>query len=435
MGASPPRRAPRAGACEEHLGQSGPCYKVPSKSAWSTTERRIEQQGLPGALRQADCVTKRIPRDAFVRTSAVALGTLAASAWEPGFAAPASVKPAGWDALVAAANAEGALTIYGSTTEEIYAALVTRFQRAFPRIKVDGAFSFPAAQVSRIFAERSGGRYIPDVYVNGSTSALRALKPAGALVPLEPLIVLPEILEKSAWFQNELWWTDAQRPYTNTAFSGVMIPPAYYNTTMAKASDFTSYWDLTNPKWRGKVVSNDIRINGPGGVPARFIYKHAGLGPRWFDSFFNGLDVPLATDQRQLVDWLAQGRYAISAFIAEDTAQAAIVQGLPIAEISIRGLKEGGAVAPGPGALSVMNPTPHPNAAKLYVNWLLSREGQIAWQEETKTASLRIDIPKNIPGLYDQPMPKKGVVYPNGGAEDYSVITGAVFGKIIKGRT
>lgn len=378
--------------------------------------------------------TKPLTRSAFVRASAAATGALTVSAWGHASAAPSSTKPAGWDQLVAAANAEGSLVLYGPSSSEDYAALVTRFQTAYPRIKVDGSFGYSAQLLSRILAERSAGRYLADVYVQGSTGALRTLKPAGALAPLEPLLILPEILDKSAWFQNELWWTDAQKPYTNTAFVGVMIPPAYYNTNLAKASDFTSYWDLTNEKWRGKIISNDVRIAGPGGVPARFIYKHPRLGYRWFDSFFNGLGVQLATDQRQLVDWLAQGRYAISAFIDEDEAQTAIVQGLPIAPISIEHLKEGGAVAPGPGAFSVMNRAPHPNAAKLYANWLLSRDGQIAWQEETRTASLRTDIPKNVPGLYLQPIAKKGVTYANGGSESYSILTGTVFGQLIKGR-
>jgi iron(III) transport system substrate-binding protein len=245
--------------------------------------------------------------------------------------------------------------------------------------------------------------------------------------------VLPEILDPSLWFQNELWWTDANKPYTNTVFEGVMIPPAYYNTNMAKASDFNSYWDLTDNKWRGKIVSNDIRISGPGGVPARFIYKKVGLGRPWFYSFFNGLNIPLATDQRQLVDWLAQGRYAIAGFCDTDVTQLAINQGLPIAPVSIEHLKEGGAVAPGAGTVSVFNHAPHPNAAKLYVNWLLSREGQTAWQEETKTSSLRTDVPKN--GLYLAPSARRGVTYANGGSESYSVLTATVFASLIKGRS
>jgi len=274
--------------------------------------------------------TMPLTRSAFLRTTA-ATGALAIGSGQPVGAASATAKPAGWDKLVAAANAEGAVSIYGPPSTENYTALVTRFEHSYPGIKVALTPGYDVG--TRIMAERAAGRYIPDIYVLGSSTPLRTLKPAGALVPLEPLIVLPEILNKSAWFQNELWWTDAQKPYTNIVFSGVMIPPAYYNTTLAKASDFKSYWDLTNKKWRGKVVSNDIRVPGPGGVPARFIYKHAGLGPRWFESFFDGLDVPLASDQRQLVDWLAQGRYAISAFIDEDVAQTAIDQGLPIAPV------------------------------------------------------------------------------------------------------
>jgi ABC-type Fe3+ transport system substrate-binding protein len=366
-------------------------------------------------------------RRAFV-TAGLGAAALAATA-QPLPAAAADRKPAGWDKLVDAARQEGQLVIYGAPSNENYTALVTRFQQAYPGIKVDGVFGYGSDLQTRIFAERAAGRYLPDVFVNGSTVPLRGLKPSGALAPLEPLIVLPEILDAGAWFQDELWWTDATVPPANWMFSGVMIPLAYVNTTLAKPADFNSYWDFVAPKWRGKIVSNDIRIPGPGGVPARFVYKHAGLGRPWFERFFGTLDVVLGHDQRQLVDWLSQGRYPIAAFIDEDVAQLAIEQGLPIAPVPIDRMKEGGAVAPGPGTVSVLNHTPHPNAAKLYLNWLLSREGQIAWQEETHTASLRVDIPKH--GLYLEPQRKRGMTYANGGSEEYSLVTGTVFTSMI----
>lgn len=311
----------------------------------------------------------------------------------------------------------------------MYAALVTRFQQAFPGIRTGGTFAIGPQQQSRVQAERSGGRYIPDIWINGSTVALRGLKTVGALAPLEPLIVLPEIRDRHAWLQNKLWWNDAKAPLMNISFEGFMYPPAYVNTTLVKPSDFKSYWDLADPKWKGKVCATDIRSPGPGGVPARFIYKHPALGQPWFERFFGTLDVALGREQRQLVDWVSEGRYPIAVFVDTDEAHGAILQGLPIAPIQVTQLKEGGPVAPGGGTLSVMNPAPHPNAAKLYVNWLLSREGQIAWQEETATPSLRMDIPKK--DVYLAPELKPGLVYTNGGSEEYSLLTGAIFNDMI----
>ncbi|MGH7816158.1 MAG: hypothetical protein ACREOR_02110, partial [Candidatus Binatia bacterium] len=59
--------------------------------------------------------------------------------------------------------------------------------------------------------------------------------------------------------------------------------------------------------------------------------------------------------------------------------------------------------------LAVVNKAPHPNATKLFVNWVLSREGQIAWQKFTAVNSLRVDIPKS--DLPPDDVPQKGVNY------------------------
>jgi ABC-type Fe3+ transport system substrate-binding protein len=65
--------------------------------------------------------------------------------------------------------------------------------------------------------------------------------------------------------------------------------------------------------------------------------------------------------------------------------------------------------------LSLLQNAPHPNAAKVFVNWLLSREGQIQVQKgrkgraRTPSNSLRIDIPKN--DLPEESFRKSGVDY------------------------
>jgi ABC-type Fe3+ transport system substrate-binding protein len=62
--------------------------------------------------------------------------------------------------------------------------------------------------------------------------------------------------------------------------------------------------------------------------------------------------------------------------------------------------KEGGGLVQQFGTLSFVDRAPHPNAAKVFINWLLSRRGQIALQRsqanaESPADSLRIDIPKD----------------------------------------
>jgi iron(III) transport system substrate-binding protein len=360
-----------------------------------------------------------LQRREFLAGAAAAGAALAGA--EPAAAAISYQKPADWDKLVAAAKQEGTVVLYGPSGDTFYAALVTRFQKAFPEIKVESTMGVGAQLVTRLQAERSAGRYLADVYVNGSTVALLGLKPAGGMKTLEPLLVLPEVLNRSAWQQNMLWWNDGHAPNTNLSFAAILYPVAYFNTNLAKASSFRSYWDLADPKWKGKVCSNDIRVIGAGGVPASYIFKQPSLGAPWFKRFFGELDVVMGRDQRQLIDGLSQGRYAIAGFVSAEEAATAMDLGLPIAPVPIDQLKEGCAVGPGAGAISVLDRPPHPNAAKLYTNWLLSREGQTAWQEETKYASLRMDVPKTNLVL----APRPGKAYVNAGAEQYgSLLSG-----------
>jgi ABC-type Fe3+ transport system substrate-binding protein len=358
-----------------------------------------------------------------VLAAAGAGAALAASAGVSASAALSYRKPAGWDDLVRAAHQDGALMIYTPEGDEYEAALVTRFQRAYPGIKVSSATNSGGGQ-ARLFAERAAGRYIPDIWVTGSTIALLRLKPAGALAPLEPFLMLPEILERSAWFQNVLWWNDLERPRTNISFCGLVTPAFFVNTSLVKISEFKSYWDFTDPKWKGKIASTDLRNIGPGSTPASFIYKNPKLGQPWFDRFFGSLDVVLSRSQRQLTDWCVQGQYPIAAFISATEVFAAANQGLPIAGVPLAQLREGGALGPNTGTISVIKPAPHPNAAKLYVNWLLSREGQLAWQEETKQSSLRMDTPKD--GLFLAPKKTAGITYVNGGAQEYGIAAAAL---------
>jgi hypothetical protein len=75
-------------------------------------------------------------------------------------------------------------------------------------------------------------------------------------------------------------------------------------------------------------------------------------------------------------------------------------QGLPVDTFGPRVFKEGGGLVQAFGTLALVNRAPHPNAAKVFINWLLSRRGQIALQKrlsngESPSDSLRIDIPKD----------------------------------------
>jgi ABC-type Fe3+ transport system substrate-binding protein len=109
------------------------------------------------------------------------------------------------------------------------------------------------------------------------------------------------------------------------------------------------------------------------------------------------MDVGVTRDLRQYGDWLAAGKFPIAAFASADRAELykAREQGLPVDWFDPRAFKEGAPLSSSNGNLALMNHAPHPNAAKVAINWLLSREGQIVYQKLQEGAdSLRTDIPK-----------------------------------------
>jgi iron(III) transport system substrate-binding protein len=291
--------------------------------------------------------------------------------------------------------------VYGGPSART--ALHEPFEKAFPGIKIDGTYGPGNQLVERIVSERQAGRYIPDVLVGPGTSGLVVLKPLGALAPIPPMLVLSEVLDTSKWFDNHLWWGDAEEPYSTVLFQGTVQSIVSYNTQMVDPGEFRSYMDLLNPKWRGRICSTDLRTFGAGTIPSR--YLHHKLGSTFFRRLYGEMDVTIATDQRQLADWLGGGQYPVGIFIGPSQLVPAQQQGLPVNLVPPDQFAEGAPIGPGGGSLSVLDRAPHPNAAAVYANWVLSREGAMAWQDATSENSLRIDVPKDKVRPFSAPTP------------------------------
>lgn len=110
------------------------------------------------------------------------------------------------------------------------------------------------------------------------------------------------------------------------------------------------------------------------------------------------MDVTASRDIRQIVDWLATGKFAISGLtqVPRTGLDVAKKQGLPVDWFDAAQLKEGVPLFASTGRAVLLNRAPHPNAARVLINWLLSREGQIVFQKVSPAAdSLRTDVPKD----------------------------------------
>jgi iron(III) transport system substrate-binding protein len=194
--------------------------------------------------------------------------------------------------------------------------------------------------------------------------------------------------------KGQYWWGDPDKKYT-FLFSASPSPLISYNTDLVKPEDVTSFWDLLDPKWKGKMVSRDPGSAGTGGNTA-FFYFNPQLGKEYLRRLFTEQNVTIVEDARQAAEWLALGKYAIYLLGSGNDIDEAKQQGLPVKD-HYGPFKEGARIAAGgTGSVSVFNHAAHPNAAKLFVNWWLSKEGQLTAQKaDPLDQSLRIDIPND----------------------------------------
>lgn len=308
----------------------------------------------------------------------------------------AQTKPAWqleWEKTLDAAKREGQVVVYISG----YDAILQDFEKEYPEIKVTAVTGRGNQLGPRLLAERRAEKFIADVSSTGSNPNYQQFYIAKALDPIKPALILPEVLDASKWYLKKHQYSDPENQYVFNYVGSATYGAIHYNTKLVDVKEFKSYWDLLNPKWKGKIAMRDMRQAGPGAGNMRFFYYHADLGAPFIKKLLSEMEVTLFRDFRQGPDWLASGKHSICFFCDADMLKQ---QGLPVEPFGPRVFKEGGGLVQQFGTVALVDRAPHPNAAKVFINWLLSRAGQMSLQKRTSTAespadSLRVDIPKD----------------------------------------
>jgi iron(III) transport system substrate-binding protein len=315
-----------------------------------------------------------------------------------GFTAEFPAARAEWERTIEAAKKEGQLTIYHWGTPLMIDAGV--FQKAYPEIKVTTVSAMGTDLMQRILAERRGEKYIPDVYVAG-IATMMVLHKAKVFDPIKSALILPEVSDESKWWRGKHTYGDAERSYIFTFTKSPDYGSIGFNSKLVDPNEFRSYWDFLQPKWRGKITVQDLRGGGPGSTPLRFMYYNPDLGAKFLRQLYSGMDATLYRDNRLALDWLGSGKFSLAFFVQK--LEEAEAKGLPVVQFR-QAMKEGVGLSSRVGHMALLNRAPHPNAARVFINWYLSREGQELFQKTQLAAhdaadSLRIDIPKSqIPG-------------------------------------
>jgi iron(III) transport system substrate-binding protein len=305
-----------------------------------------------------------------------------------------------WERTVEAAKKEGQVVLYAS---DDYGKIFAQFQKRYPEIKVVHVSGRGGASAQRMLSERRAGKYLVDLYLSGGSTAYNVLYRSKILDPIKPALILPEVADQSKWWSGRHTYIDDEREYLFT-FNGAVQPFFGYHTRSVNPAEFKSYWDFLNPKWKGKMVVLDP-TGDPGGTSGalRFVYHTPELGPEFLRRLLTEMDVTPSRDGTQITNWLAVGKYSISLFghIARMGMDIGKQQGLPIDWFGPAAFKEGVPLSAANGNVALIDRAPNPNAARVAINWLLSREGQTTFQNVILgTDSFRLDVPKDSVAPY-----------------------------------
>ncbi|MGH7767964.1 MAG: ABC transporter substrate-binding protein [Candidatus Binatia bacterium] len=301
-----------------------------------------------------------------------------------------------WEKTLAAAKKEGRLNLYvGRYGSE---PLLNEFRKEYPEIRISSVNGQGSQLATRILAEVRAGKVIGDIYSGGANTNYNLLYKGKVLDSIKSALILPEVLDQTKWHGGGHSYADPEGQHIFVYIANPSSSGLYYHTGMVNPKEFKSYWDLLDPKWKGKIVSQDPTGTGIGATLV-FYYNNPELGPEFIKRLFGTMDVTYSRDRRQITDWLASGKFPICLGCRE--APKAKGQGLPVEEFETGEWKEGVHISTGGGSMSLVKGAPNPSAARVFINWFLSRRGQIALQKypdlygEVPPNSRRIDIPKD----------------------------------------
>ena len=221
-----------------------------------------------------------------------------------------------WAKLIAAAQQEGRVVIAaGGAPSREYRSVVELFQKKFG-IPVSLSTGSGAASVDRVLAERSAGKYTVDLGLTSVAGTRTRLIPANALEPIAPLLIHPEVLDKSAWFGGRHWYADPEEEKFSFLYAAEPTETFdfWYNTNVISKKEMAtikSAADLLDPKWRGKITSRTWGDRGRVGEMQN-IYFQPDMGIEWIRSFFGQADARFSDDVRIRESWVVGGSVPIA---------------------------------------------------------------------------------------------------------------------------
>lgn len=293
--------------------------------------------------------------------------------------------PTEWEQTLAAAKKEGPPVIGIPASSELRKAIGSRFKEKFG-IDIELFPSRGPENVSRIIKEYSAGVRYFDVLVAGGATPL-AMVAAGAADEFQPYMILPEVKDPKNWWGGHIWEDNVSTKRYVYAFQCYTSETFWQNASQVDPQEMRSFDDLLNPKWKGRIGFLDPRNPGSGQNTWAFLWKVKG------EDFLAKLaqhDLLISQNQRQLAESLAKGKLAFTIGLSHYSYEPFIKAGLPVKPVAK--IKEGAHANNGSGVVAVVKNPPHPNSTRVFVNWLLGKEGQELYGKAMLQGTRRVDV-------------------------------------------
>lgn len=289
-----------------------------------------------------------------------------------------------WEKVVEAAKKEGRVVASIPPSAELRKGMEEVFTKRFG-IAIESIPARGQAIIRRIVDESKAGIRYFDLHIGGTESIVKGLLPEAVLEPVEPAFILPEVRDPKNWWSGHIWIDSAKRfIYPFAAYQSQTLT---YNSDLVKPEEVRSFDDFLNPKWRGKIGLSDPRT--PGSGASVWSYMLFVKGEDYLKKLV-GQKLFISRDLRHLAESLAKGSVSLTMGIGYAEFNPFIKAGLPVKSLPVP--KEGLYATSGYGSLTVIKNAPHPNAARVFVNWLLSKEGQEIFTKSMGEATRRLDV-------------------------------------------
>jgi ABC-type Fe3+ transport system substrate-binding protein len=214
-------------------------------------------------------------------------------------------------------------------------------------------------------------------------------------------MILDEVKDPRQWWGGHMWEDNVKTNRYIYSFTADFSAPPFYNADLLKPAEISSYDDLLNLKWKGKIGLFEPRIPSAGQGLWGFLMKIKG---KEFLQRLAEQNLFISRDGKQLADGLAKGTLVIGLGLSQRFVDPFVNAGLPIKPLL--SIKEGLGGSNGFGTVAVMKNAPHPNAAKVYINWLLGKEGQDLYSRALTQGTRRLDVDTKWLAKFNTPAAK-----------------------------